>query len=265
MNIYLRELRAHRKSLIIWCVCIVLFVASGMGKYTAIYSGGSTSEELIASMPKSLRALMGGGYFDLGKPVQYFGAIMIYLLLMATIHAVMLGSGIISKEERDKTVEFLMVKPISRTRIITAKLLAAVTNIVIFNLATLLSSLGIVGKYTKGEAFVGDISKLMLGMFFLQLLFMAIGVAFAAAGRNPKAAGGISTSILLLTFLISMVIDMNENLENLKYITPFKYFDARMLLLGDGFSAGFVLLTFALIAGLTALTYIRYNKRDLGH
>lgn len=264
MNIYLRELRAHRKSLIIWCVCIVLFVISGMGKYTAIYSGGTTSEQLIASMPKSLRALMGGGYFDLSKPVQYFGAIMIYLLLMATIHAVMLGAGIISKEERDKTVEFLMVKPVSRTTVITAKLFAAFTNIVVFNLVTLASSIGILGKYTKGEPYAADIAKLMLGMFFLQLLFMAIGAAFAAS-RNSRAAGGISTSILLVTFLISMVMDMNENLENLKYITPFKYFDARSLLLGDGFSIGFITLTFVLIAGLTALTYIRYNKRDLGH
>jgi len=265
MNIYLRELRAHRKSLIIWCVCIVLFVASGMGKYTAIYSGVNSGSDFLESMPKSLQALMGGGSFDLSKAVEYFGAIFLYLLLMATIHAAMIGSGIISKEERDKTVEFLMVKPVSRSRVVTAKLFAALTNIIIFNIATFVSSLIIVGKYNKGDAIGGDIAVLMAGMFLLQLLFMAVGVAFAAARKNSRTAGAITTGILLLTFIMSVMIDMNENLEVLKYVTPFKFFDAKTLLVGEGFNALLVLLTFAIIAGLTVLSYIRYNKRDLGH
>ncbi|MCX7922069.1 MAG: ABC transporter permease [Clostridia bacterium] len=265
MNVYLRELRAYRKSLIIWCVCIIFFVVSGMGKYTAIYSGMNSPTDFLASMPKSLQALMGGGAFDLSKAVEYFGSIFLYLIFMATIHAVMLGSGIISKEESDKTTEFLMVKPVSRSRIITAKLFAAVTNIIVFNLTTLISSIAIVGKYSKGEAVGGDIARLMVGMLLLQLLFMSIGVAFAAASKNFRATGGVSTGILLITFIMSMVIDMNENLEGLKYITPFKYFDAKTLLVGEGFNPVLVLLTVAMIAGLTVLAYVRYNKRDLGH
>ena len=44
---------------------------------------------------------------------------------MATVHAAMLGADIISKEERDKTAEFLFVKPISRNKIIISKLLGS--------------------------------------------------------------------------------------------------------------------------------------------
>lgn len=265
MNIFLRELKAHRKSLIIWSICIILFVASGMGKYTAIYSGVGSSKDLIAAMPKSLQALMGGGAFDLTNAVQFFGAIFLYLVLMITIHAVMLGSGIIAKEERDKTVEFLMVKPVSRSRIVTAKLLAALVNLFVVNLVTLVSSIAVVGKYSKGEAVGGPIFKLIVGLLLLQLLFAAIGAALAAARRNARAAGGISTGILLVMFLLSMVVDMNEKLESLKYITPFKYFDAKTLLVGEGFNAALILLAVGVTAGLTILTYMRYNRRDLGH
>ncbi|MFL6561849.1 MAG: ABC transporter permease subunit [Bacillus sp. (in: firmicutes)] len=61
----------------------------------------------------------------------YYSLLYIYLLLMATIHATMLGASIIAKEERGKKAEFLFVKPVSRNGIITAKLLVAFTNIVI--------------------------------------------------------------------------------------------------------------------------------------
>ena len=62
------------------------------------------------------------------------------------------------KKRRDKTVEFLLVKPISRSQMITSKLLAAFLNIVIFNVITFISSVVMVQKYAEGEEVVGDIS-----------------------------------------------------------------------------------------------------------
>ena len=61
-------------------------------------------------------------------------------------------------------------------------------NILIFNIITLVSSIIIVGKYSKGEAVSGDIVILMVGMFILQLMFMFIGTAIAAVSKNPKTA-----------------------------------------------------------------------------
>ena len=116
--------------------------------------------ELFAQMPKSMQTIFGIGTFDLSKASGYYGMLFLYLLLMATIHAAMLGADIISKEERDKTSEFLLVKPISRNKIITSKLLAALINIIIFNIITLVSSIIIVGKYSKGEAVSGRYSNI---------------------------------------------------------------------------------------------------------
>ena len=58
---------------------------------------------------------------------------------MATIHAAMLGATIIAKEERDKTAEFLFVKPVSRSKIISFKLLVALVNIVILTIVAAIS------------------------------------------------------------------------------------------------------------------------------
>lgn len=263
MNIYVRELKSHRKSLIIWCIGVFLMVVSGMQKYAGLSSSGQSLNDLFADMPKSLQVVMGVGALDMNKVSGYYGMLFIYLLLMATIHAAMLGATIISKEERDKTSEFLFVKPVSRTKIIIAKLLAAFTNILIFNLVTWGSSIVFVGKYADGESVNGDIAITMMGMFILQLLFMVIGSAISALKRKPKKAASLASGILLLTFVLSIVIDLNEDIENLKYLTPFKYFEAKNIMYGGGFDTIYVLISAILFLTLLTVTFIFYKKKDL--
>ena len=263
MNVFIREVKANRKSLIIWCIGAFLMVASGMGKYAGLSATGQSINDLLAQMPQSLKSIMGMGTFDLTTATGYYGMLFFYLVMMATIHAAMLGATIISKEERDKTAEFLFVKPISRNKIITSKLLASLVNIVIFNLITFASSILMVQKYSKGEAVVGDITRLMLGMFVLQLIFLFIGTAIATISKHPKTAPSLATGILLLTFILSIAIDLNSRIENLKYLTPFKYFDAKNLMKAQGFELVYVILSILIIAGLFSATYVFYKGRDL--
>ena len=256
-------MKSHRKSLVFWSIGVFLMVASGMVKYESLSSSGQPMNEMLAGMPKSLLAVLGIGEFDISTATGYYGLLFIYLLLMATIHAAMLGATIIAKEERDKTTEFLFVKPVSRNQIITAKLLAAFVNILILNLVTFISSVLLVGKYSDGGVVTGDIAITMAGMFILQILFMVIGSSLAAVKKNSKAAASLATGVLLLTYVISVAIDLNENIEGLKYLTPFKYFEAKSVMFGAGFELIFVLLSVVLIAGLTVVTYVFFKKRDL--
>ena len=263
MNIFLRELKAHRKSLIIWSVAIFFMIVSSIGKFTAYAETGQSMNELLSQIPSSIKAVLGMGNFDLTKVSGFYGMLYLYLLLLAAVHASLLGANIISKEERDKTTEFLMVKPVSRTKIITAKLLAALFNISVFNLVTLILSVVLMGKYARGENITGEISILMVGMFILQLIFLVIGTATAAISRQPRSAPSIAAAILLVTFIISSAININRRLESLKYLTPFEYFRADKLLNGGGFEPVFLILSLVLIAGLVLVTYAAYKKRDL--
>lgn len=263
MNIFWREMKAYRKSLIFWCIGVFLMVVAGMSKYAGLSSTGQSMNEMMTDMPRSLQAIFGIGALDLNKASGFYGLLYLYLLLMATVHASMLGANIISKEESDKTSEFLFAKPVSRNTVITSKLLAAFVNIIIFNLATLVSSILIVGQYSDGEAVNGDIALTLLGMFILQILFLLIGSAIAAVKKKSKAAGSIAAGVLLLAFIISVAIDLNEQMDILKYITPFKYFEAKNVMYGGGLDLVFVALSLALSAVLFGMTYVFFRKRDL--
>ena len=86
MNIFLREMKANRLSLILWCVGVLFMVATGMGKYTSLSDTGTSLNALMADMPKSLQAIMGTNSLDLSSVIGYYGLLYLYLVVMAGIH-----------------------------------------------------------------------------------------------------------------------------------------------------------------------------------
>lgn len=261
MNIFLRELKANRKALIIWSVCIFLLVLSGMSKYT-VYSSGNSSE-IFNKMPYSLKALLGMGSFDVTKMSGFFAFLFPYLEITTAIHAVLLGSSIIAKEERDKTTEFLMTKPVSLSTIITSKLLAAFINILIVNVATLISSILIVNAYNKGKDISGEIAMFLLSMFIVQLIFLSMGALLSAFMKNPKASGSVAAGILFGSFVISKITDLTDKINAINVLSPFKYFSYQDIVNGNGLSVGISIISFVLIFIFYASTYFFYMRRDL--
>lgn len=261
MNIFFRELKANRKALIIWSVCMVFFVLSGMAKYTAYSSGSST--EIFNKIPYSIKALLGMGSFDVTTMSGFFAFLFTYIALTIGIHAALLGSGIIAKEERDKTTEFLMVKPVSRTTVLSAKLLAALVNVVIINLVTLASSMVMVAAYNNGKSINKEISIFFLSMFIIQLIFLSLGAVLSAIIKKSKASGSIATGIIFGSYVIAKITDLTDHFNWLNVFSPFKYFSYTDIIDGKGLSFTITLLCIVLAAAFTVSTYFFYNKRDL--
>jgi len=242
---------------------MVAMVGSGMAKFATFQSTGQSMNVLLDQFPKSIQTIFGMTGFDLSKASGYYGVLFMYIALMATIHAVLLGAGIISKEERDRTSEFLFAKPISRFKVITSKIMAGLFNLIIINIVTFLSSVYFIDYFGKGVYVMNEIIVLMAGLFFLQLLFFLVGTSIAAAYKKSKTSMSIATSALLFTFILSVLINVNEKLDVLKYLTPFRYFDARDLMTSGHLDLVYVSISSILIIIMMAVTYRAYDGRDL--
>ena len=261
MNIFFRELKANRKALIIWSIVMFLFVLSGMTKYT-VYSSGTTNE-IFNKMPSTMRALLGIGSFDVTIMSGFFAFLFPFLELATAIHAILMGSGIIAKEERDKTTEFLMTKPVSRATIITSKIFAALVNITVINFVTFFSSIVMVAAYNKGKDITGEIVMFHLSMFVVQLIFLSLGAFISAFLKNPKASGALAGSIMFGAYIISKITDLTDEVDIINVLSPFKYFSIKRIVDGNGLNAVIVILSLLLIAVFSVSTYFFYIKREL--
>lgn len=263
MNIFWREMTANRRGLIIWCVCLFLLVASGMAKY-ASYSAGGQSAQLLSRLPQSMKALLGFGSFDPTTISGYFAMLFLYIELAVAVHAALLGSSIIAKEERDKTTEFLMVKPVARYAILTSKLAAAFVNVVILNLITWGSSMVLVQQYNKGNEISSEIGLFMRSMFLVQIIFLVLGTAVAASQRNAKSASSVTIGILLVGYVISRITSLTDRLNVLDVFSPFQYFSYARMVNGQGLNPLMTVLVLVLFGVLVVWTYLSYQRRDLG-
>jgi ABC-2 type transport system permease protein len=262
MNIFVRELKANLRSLIIWGVIVVLFVTVGVSKFSAYY-GNPEMLAILDQMPRALLEAFSFQAFNLTTVTGFFGVMFTYFALLLSIAAAMWGSDVISKEERDKTVEFALTLPVTRSRVVTAKALAALVNCIGLLLITWGASLVSVAQYQPDSEFYQFLRLCMLALFIMQLIFLAIGIFLGCAMKRYKRAGAVAIALLLGTYFLSVISGLNKDLEFLKYFSPFKYFDAGLLMREARLDVTFVLLSAAIILASMVGAYLTYARRDL--
>ena len=262
MNILFRELKANLKSLIIWGVIVVLFVMVGVSKFSAYYE----NPEMLAildNIPPAVLSAFNFEAFNLTTVTGFFGLMFNYYALLLGIAAAMWGSDIISKEERDKTVEFSLTLPVTRSRVVTAKSLAALVNCIGLLLITWGASLVSAAPYKPDAEFYSFLALSMLAIFLMQVTFLAIGIFLGCAMKRYKRASSAAVSVLLGTYFLSMISGLNKNLDFLKYFSPFKYFDAGVILHESRLDLVFVGLSLAIVLVSMVGAHVAYARRDL--
>ena len=262
MKIYRRELKANFKSLLIWAFIIALLIIIAAAKFSA-YAENPEMLAILDAMPQGMLEAFNMNSFNLTTLTGFFGVMFIYFGLMGAIAAAMWGSDIISKEERDKTVEFSLVLPVTRSRVITAKALAALTNAVLFMLFTWGFSILAVQKYNPDPDFLNFLRLEMSAMLMIELIFLALGLMLGAVMRHYKRSGSTAVGIIMAAYFVSIASGMYEKLDFLKWFTPFRYFDAGELFRNGQMDSAYMAISVTIIAICTALTYWAYNRRDL--
>ena len=262
MNIFVRELKSNLRSLIIWGLIMILFIWIGTSKF----AGYVENPEILAildGLPPAMLAAFNMDAFNLTTPTGFFGAMFSYFVLMVSISAAMWGSDIISKEERDRTVEFSLTLPVTRGKVVTAKLLAAFVNCVALLLITAAASLFSMSPYELDSEFYTFLWLSMLALFIVQMIFLAVGLLLGCAMKQYKRAGAVAVSLLLGTYFISVISELSEPLRFLKYVSPFTYFDPAVLLRESRLDLAYVGLSLGIILICVVVAYLTYSRRDL--
>ena len=186
-----------------------------------------------------------------------------YFYIMLSVHAALLGSSILSKEERDKTAEFFITLPISRGKAVAQKLIAALILCLTINLITGSAMLATTIQYDKTDDFTTFFILMMIALFIMQLIFLSIGMLLASVIRRYRKSGTYSMAVLFGTYIISIFVSLSDKVEFLKYVTPFKFFETGAILRDGKLEVVYLMISFAIIAASLVGTFVKYRRRDL--
>lgn len=237
-------------------------IAGGIGKYAGMAESWQSVSELVESMPRIVLALLGMDGIDMGTAAGFYAVVYLYILVMSSVQAGTLGARIISKEETDKTMEFLFTKPVSRVRIILSKILAVFTCALILNCFSLAVSLTMLNAI-KERWLAGNLRVMSLWLMVVQVLFIFLGTALASVGKKPSASDNRAALIVLAAYIFYILSNLSEYLEFLKFFTPFKYFEPGAILTGNRPGAISALIVVLVAGFFAALTFMYFPRRDL--
>lgn len=260
MTIVKHELKMGRSSFFIWtgaigfllAVCVFLFpeMKGQMGDIGDMFGSMGAFTDAFGMDRLNFGTIMGYYAIECGNVLGLGGAF--YAALSAVV--------ILAKEEKDRTAEFLLTHPVSRTRILTEKLISVLVQITAMNIIIYAISVGSIALIGETIAWK-EVSLLHLAYYLLQIELG--GICFGISAFIRKGSVGIGLGLTVIMYFLNLVANITESAEFLKYVTPFGYCDGAAIV-NDGQIDGVMLAVgMALCLLGIAVAYVHYIRKDI--
>ncbi len=260
MTIFGHELRRGKIAFIIWTAVIGFMLCVSILIFPEMNKEMDSIGEMFSSMG-AFTAAFGMDKLNFGQLSGYYSIECGNVLgLGGAFFAAMLAAGMLSKEERGRTAEFLLTHPVSRTRVVSEKLLAvlaeiAAMNLIIFGLAA--GAIAAIGETVPWKLLV----LLHLAYFFMQLELA--GICFGVSAFIRKGGVGIGIGIAAFMYFLNIIANLTRDVEFLKFVTPYGYCDGGDIA-NDG-NLDWLKVTVGLVLGIAgiAAAYWQYRRKDI--
>lgn len=260
MTIMRHELKLGRMSLAIWTCAISFLLGVCVFLFPDMKGQMDGMNEVFASMG-SFTAAFGMDRLNFGTLIGYYAIECGNVLgLGGAFFASLCGAGMLSKEEKDGTAEFLLTHPVSRVRVLAEKLAAVFAQITALNLVIYIVSVGsmlAVGEQVPWKEF----NLLHLGYYLLQLQLG--GICFGISAFMKKGSMGAGIGVAAVMYMLNLLANITESVEFLKYLTPFGYCDGADVVTNGKLDGWMVFTGMLMGAAGIAAAFLHFSKKDI--
>ncbi len=262
MNIFKKDLKDHLKTFLVWTITLSLFNYWMMTLF-ASFQDTSGMLEFVQQLPEAFLKAFGVDRLSLATLEGYFGTeVHLLILLFGSIFAVLLGSGILSKEQNDRTAEFLLSKPVSRVKILVGKALVYITLLALFNAVIWAGAYWEIKRYDTpfDERSFWLLAGMTLGA---HLTFATLGFLGSVFVNRQGTVYAGSLGLVLGMYAVQLMSDLSENLRFLGHISPMKWANAADILSTGTVSPGHIWAMILVNGVAWALALEFYKRKDI--
>lgn len=260
MTVIRHELKQSRISLIIWtaaigfllAVCIFMFpeMKGEMNEVNEVFSSMGSFTQAFGMDKVNFGTLLGFYAVECGNILGLGGA------FFASLCAI----SVLSKEEKERTAEFLLTHPVSRVSVVAEKLISVILQIVILNVVVYVitaSSIVLIGEEVPWQ----EITLMHTAYLILQLELA--GICFGVSAFLRRGSIGTGLGIAVIMYFLNIIANLTESAEFLKYITPFGYADGAEIVRNVSLDMNMIAigLAFAVVGILAG--FIKYCRKDI--
>ena len=200
MTIVRHEIRLGRIPFLIWTAAIGFMMVICIVMFPEMKGQMAGVSEVFASMG-AFTAAFGMDRLSFGTFLGFYAVECGNILgLGGAFYAALTAASLLSKEEKDRTAEFLLTHPVRRGRVVLEKLAALVILITAMNL--ILYGMAVGTTAAIGETIPWkEMSLMHLAYYLLQLELGGIAFGLSAVLRRGSAGVGIGMAVMMYNTL----------------------------------------------------------------
>lgn len=253
-----QEIKFRRNAILGWSLGLCFFPLMYIGIYPSV------AEQMADLADLELYKALG---MTLGTFPDWVGSILIvFMPLVASVYAIINGTGTLAGEEEDGRLEMIVTLPLPRWQIATAKAVAfTLSSIVMFLAVSTVSVLVFEGikNQIETDLVAIDLFKAVLSAWPVVFAMGLISMFLAAFCSSRRIAGVMAAIILVFSYFGN---NLSNSTDALKPFEPFFLFtylnpSGQAVMEGQQASDSLVLLTIGLIA--FGLTLFFFQQRNL--
>ena len=252
------------KSLILWTAIVCGLSILMLSMYPAFKDSIGQMESMLSAFPDGFLEVfgLGEGGLNISDAYGWYGMEgYLFVTLIGGSYAALLGSTILSREEDDQTIEFLLSKPISRNQILLGKGLVVVINLILMTMVSFITL--ILTFLIIDEIRFTTILLLVIGPFLLQVIFASISFVISIFVTKSRQVMSISLGLVIGLFFLDVIATLTDQFEFLKYFTPYEYVNAVDIINNHAINWIYLIISLGLIILSIFSSWYFYNKKDI--
>jgi len=262
-NIYAHEFRTRLRSVIVWSLAVTAIVLFYFSFFSVFADQAALMNQMLERFPPQLRAAFGMDAMDLSTVLGFYSFIFLFVQLCLAIQAGNYGFGLVSIEESELTADFLLSKPVSRTQVLTSKLLAALTSLTITNAVVWVSSFAAISVFRGDREYdPRTLLLLLISIVIFQLFFLSVGLVVSLVVKRVRSVTPYSLGLGFGAYVLSAFSGILGDVK-LELITPFKHFDPARIVRDGAYDTPLVLINVTVTLIALAASYWLYVRRDI--
>jgi len=260
MVILKNEIKQVKKMTVIWAVILSLLIIMMLPVYINMVTAGNipidniTENAFFDSIGTSLEMLM--------TPMGMYSFLTFFMMTAFSIYGMNLGLGIMTKEYKQSSADFLMTKPYSRKTIYFSKMMAAALSIVVIGLLFLIASTVAMNLSIDTDFSLITLGMIALPMILIPLLFLFLGMLIGTVIPKLRTTIVTSTGVVFLSYACGSVSRI-AMINMLRYLSPLHYFNSNQVIKENAYELNFIFVFILVCILLILAGYKIFNKKDI--
>ncbi len=262
MNVFAREWKMNFKSSASYLFLACLLSSLMMSFYSLLDSDLKGFMDILDNFPAPMKAIMGIQIDLFTSPIGYYSFVFTFVSILFAIQSIGIGAGIFSKEIREKTADFLLTKPISRSAIFAQKISAAASILLLSGLLYSVIIGIVIYSFSNAHFDIGLFVKISLSFLIFQQTFLFIGTAISQILPKIKTVLPVAVGVGSFFYAISAFAVTSDD-DKLRFLTPFQYNRPDSIVFSGDLQFKFIMSAIAVAFICAAFALLRFIKKDI--